>query len=714
MIAITDSSAYSGIVEHLAPTQNIDLSEGVINQHLTGSAIINSTITSNVKTMLVSIVNNVNVNLSAKTAIANYSGFFIASNGSIDFDYNKVSLDKLTFYVIFRLPYTHNNLVYDDIGSGNTSSTIESPNTWGRYANYIRTLSGSGLKKLKSEGVDFDLPNDYFTTNNGYNALNAIYSGDGASEFSSDLFDHSKAYNKLPASYYRLTQDENPYLTYYKNGNYRKIHWPESGININSSSHIENETRKVYFEREIELQPGYTVESIPPAFGEFNTEFYGLPFYANLVNNEKLESDSSGNYYALGRNISLGQNSSTIISNNKVRYYFKLKDPLLEENFSLNNCVVISKTHQNSYKIYARKLDPKNIAIKENNKRFILENFKNKGFSGLTFGAGFDIGAAFVGAHEKGVKWKLNFNNSTVPFKIHLGEISSSQMVSNQSNLQQQLKDELWSLITKHHPTSDYSTSSKGIIRQYIDKIDVFKNQKISITKINNNEYHLFIDAPYQYFEPNNLFTPYNNVTITNISNTLNTSNSFINSWKIFKKVLLKSFNIDVNDNFNDLDNNMDCYTAGGLQTNQERVDFQNICKSLIGVKGPMSWVKTRNNFDLLRKFQFGLGQQYIWHLRALYNEFYLGRYYNPPYNQLINKGLKVTPNEVEKYIFSSIQYHKGNINDYVSKLVSAINSHNYNELIKIVDNAYGASNRGKLLKNFINVNKNYLFKNVE
>lgn len=718
MIAITDISAYSGI-ELIAPSKNIDLTVAIVEQHLTGSVIINSTITSKVKEMLISILGNNNVGTNAKTKIAEYSGFSLNSQGNIVFNGSNASINKLTFYVIFRLPYTHNNLTYDDIGNnGDTSETIPSnPTTWGKYANYIRTLSGTGLKKLKSEGVDYDLSNDYFTTNNGYNALNAINSGDGDSEFSSDLFDHSSQYNKIPASFYRLTQDENPYLSYYKNKHYRKIHWPESGININSSSHIETESLKVYFEREIELQAEYMVESIPPSFGQFNTQFYGLPFYANLVSGKKLEIDSSGNIYAIGSHINLGQDSSTLISNNKVRYYFKLKDPLLEEYFDLINCIVISKPNASSYIIYARKLDTKNIAIKENNKRFILENFKNKGYSGLTFGAGLDIGAAFIGAHEKGMKWKLNFNNGSNPieFKIHIGKVSSAQIVSNQSNLQQQLKNELWSLITKHHPENDFSTSLSGVIRQY-ESVNDFKKNKITVTKINDNEYHLMINAPYQYFDPNDLFTPYNNATITNISDTLNISNSFINKWKIFKKVLLKSFNLNVTDDFNDLDNNMDCYTEGGLQTNQERIDFQNVCKSLVGVKGPMAWVKIRNNFDLLRKFQFGLGQKYVWHIRALYNEFYLGGYYNPAYNRLVNNGLVVSPNEVEKYIFASIQYHKGSITSSIlPKLVKAINSHNHIELIKIVDEVYpNNDNRGKLLKNFINVNKNYLFKNVE
>ena len=737
MIAVTDTSAFSG-VELITPSQNIALTVDIVNQELTGSAIINSTITDAVKTMLVSILENGNVSETAISKIAEYTGFSLNTSiqpSAIEFDSNNVSLDKLTFYIIFRLPYTSSNLTYEDIAQGDTSNTISgNPSSWGKYANYIRGLNGSGIKKLKSEGVDFDLPSDYFTGNAGYVTSNAIYDGsggdrdDGIVEYNSDLFDASSDYNKLPASFFRLAQDENPYVELYKEGNYNKIHWPEPGIYFNSSNK-EFSLAKVHFEREIELLPQYILVTLGlPQNGIFNTTDFDLSNYANLVSGEVIESDADG-FFVLGYHVSLTQQSSINLSSNRAKYYFQLKNNLLNEVFDIEGCEIITRTipGTESYSVFARKVDSKGISVLENERRYLLENFKiyntkksvlnpKPGFSGLTFGAGLDLGAAFIGAHEKGSKWKIRFVNgsSGINFKLHLGKQSSASLVSNDNELGSKLRDALWELIRKHYPSNYNRTTSSGVIMQF-EKESAFLNNFIVITKINEDEYDIFLNAPLAYFEPNDLFTPYDGVSIANISSTLLMRSEFETVWKQFKKVLLRSFNLDLtSDDFSYLDGNMECYQQGGLMTLQEQIDFQRLCKDLVGVKGSMAWVKIRNNFDLMRKFEFGLGQGYVWHLRALYNEFYLPRYYNRALDILTSKGLITTPNEVEKYVFASIQYNKGGVSEYAISLVEAINSHDHILLKKVVKKAFKKSIRSGYLNKFIDKNKINLYKDVE
>ncbi|MBC8756562.1 hypothetical protein H2O64_17960 [Kordia sp. YSTF-M3] len=153
MIAITDTSAFAE-VELVLLTQNISLTTAIVDAELTGSVIINATITTAVKTMLNSILGNTDLTSAAKNKISEYAGFsHNATTNTVDFTSANVSLDKLTFYVIFKLPYTHTNFTYEDIADGDTSSTIAtSPTTWGKYANYIRNLTGSGIKKINSAG----------------------------------------------------------------------------------------------------------------------------------------------------------------------------------------------------------------------------------------------------------------------------------------------------------------------------------------------------------------------------------------------------------------------------------------------------------------------------------------------------------------------------------------------------------------------------------
>lgn len=165
MIVINNLAPFGTISYVPPPPVAVELTADLINLHIINSVIINSTITTAVKTMLLSIVGNSNVSKTAKSKLATFVGFSATTVNSITFTAANVSLDKLTFYVIFRLPYTNTALVYEDIVDGQTSTTIQT-NTWGKYANHIRNLTGSGIKKINSAGEQVNANNKPIDNNN--------------------------------------------------------------------------------------------------------------------------------------------------------------------------------------------------------------------------------------------------------------------------------------------------------------------------------------------------------------------------------------------------------------------------------------------------------------------------------------------------------------------------------------------------------------------
>ncbi|MCH8535458.1 MAG: hypothetical protein LAT51_10350 [Flavobacteriaceae bacterium] len=380
MIAIIDPSVYSG-VDYTAPTQNIDLTELVVNQHLTGSSIINSTITNAVKAMLVSILGNNNVETSAKTKLAEYAGFSLntsVSPSTIEFDGNNASLDKLTFYVIFRLPYTHDNLAYDDIGNGDTSSTIPNdPTTWGKFANYIRTLSGSGIRKINSAGEQVNnngMPVDDNNTSlegwykkEAYEYLNVkdYLSPGNPKPFETGytippdgLYTESQEYNlfynnndiHIPIYFYLLSHAENKYssanwLNPNKNSPFisRIPHWPS---NINGGSQMQHYMR--------------TVDSQQAGLFTVNKSY-------------QLLSDSNGFYVN--------------VSSQKVYVEPVNNDAITTEFLNLNEALALQF------------IEPNLFAVWETYGDRLLDLH-----SGLTLGMGIDLGAGFASYY------KIEFN----------------------------------------------------------------------------------------------------------------------------------------------------------------------------------------------------------------------------------------------------------------------------------------------------------------
>ncbi|ALM50116.1 hypothetical protein AMR72_15145 [Flavobacterium psychrophilum] len=696
MIALTDTSAYPD-VEYIAPGTNIGLTTTHVN-NIPTSAIINATITTNVKALLNSILSNSNVNSTAKTAIATYSGFSVNAAGVISFSSSNVSIDKLTFYVIFRLPHTGTGLTYEDIAEGETSSSIASnPTTWGKYANYIRTLSGAGLKKLRSEGVNFDLAADFFTTKPGYEAVGALTNTDGHEEYETTLFDGTTSYNKLPVSFFKIAQDENNYKVYWKTRQYYRPHWPTSAM-ANDQLKDKDAPRR-YYEREITGQRIINGNGTPITKDDF-TRLYREYIY--------LES-SNPNVYA--------------VTDGNFHYRFALKDTS-DKFFNLVGCEVLfykgataseiipGTTYTGTFKIIARKPDPNGdngIAMTMNRdvdeRRYLIQNYILREGSGLTFGAGIDSGAAFTKAYQRKTSFEFNLANTVSNFRIGLGDKRSNEIAYSTnmtSALQGAIRQVLQSFLEEY------------TFKRMCESADNAASL-VTVAKVNDHKYTININCSIRYILPNLFYSPTSGVTFTNITSSNPERASFQENWQTLKTIFLRSFNISVtNFTYQQIDSNMQCYVQAGITNTTEQQTLQNLIKSLVGVRGPMSWVHFRNNFGLLRKFKFGTHEFYVYHLRALYNYFYKTHYYDVAYNAIKN-GIEVKLNEAEKYVIASIVYNTGSIPSERKKEIRlAINSHNPKLLKEVVNKiSWGGANRASLIRSFIDLATPYLYKNV-
>lgn len=726
MLAVTNTNAFSSLTL-VEPPVNIGLTTTLVDDHISGSIVINSTITTALNTLLKSILGNKNVKAEAITRVAKYSGFSPNTGTTphtITFSSGNISLDKLTFYVMFRLPYTSDKLTYQDIGNGNTSSTIElNPTGWGKYANHIRTLSGTGLKKLNQAGVNFDTPNDYYTTLSGYNDLGALYQEDGYSEFQTALFDHSKAENKIPVSFYRLAQDENAYKLYKNVENYR-IHWPDR-IESKSQHKIDFFNGRVYFEREVSLKKVGANNSLSSVTLDDIKELMKKRRYVNISN--------LGNF---------------VVSVDRVIYRVVLKDTE-DMFFDLKDCELIyyekkvneelKKSHNGDFRVFARKPDPAgdvngiampveyNIETKEyiDKRRYWIERYKSKSKSGLTFGIGVDIGSAFT--HQRKTSFEINFLETVTSFKICLGRQKSNVIEYSTQDLSSTLQAELVEIITKY--TENEGKKDKEATTNTIGSLMITVSRQA-----NNINYNVLINWPRACFYPNFFYSTSLAIQIIDKTTLQVIRDGFLDDWKLFKKMIIQSMGVNVvSEDFSWIDSEMSCYSLAGITGPQNQIDFQNTIKELFGVKGSLAWVTFRNKFDFIRKFSFGVGANYIFHLRSVYNLIFKSKHESGAINNVITKlevNHKTAPtnssqalarmNEVEKYVLFSRQYNGASGMSY-SSMALAINSHDIELLKKIVNGVSWANKtagptnkRGEEINEFIDKCKLKLYRDVE
>lgn len=694
MIAITDISAYSGI-EFIAPSKNIDLTVAIVEQHLTGNAIINLTITDAVRTMLVSILGNNNITLGAKTKLAEYSGFYLNTNVSpslISFDSSNASIDKLTFYVIFRLPYTHNNLTYDDIGDGGTSGTISgNPTAWGKYANYIRTLTGSGIRKINSAGEQVN--NSGLPVDDNNNSVESWYQEEaytylGENPFSGSytipsglypseteramLFgqnneqpnapgEQSLEITKIPIYFYLLAKVENPYTN---------INWLNPDKNDTRISRIphwpSNIKIKKYRKHFVKKTSGSTISIEDGIY--------------TLLN------DSEGSYFI----VSETDQQNNQVTNHKIYVEIIDAETLFSENLDLINANKIEKNSDGLLAIWESHYD--------------YPTLKNN--SGLTVGMGVDIGATFNGIYSIEINIVISGSGA---FRLYSGCRKSAAINTNVNC--PELKNILVTLLNissnrirvENSNGQQSGNPAKILITRQNDGNDMAYNHRIYV-------YDLTSTASVQ-LTPNSESQRWKEI-----------QNEIKDSWLYYNKLL----NVSFSNNPPDVNYWLDQLGISPMEQDNLKIYL----KRCFGCRSKSSYHIWDENKELIKKVEF---KSYVRNLRATYHEFFIPRFYNlqreledgtSRYNgtngnfsvqYLLNDSrLKSKPNQAEFLAIVLLNYNlPSRYRNRIGELIEAINQHSIPKLKKAIRGSY--SGRIAALDNFIGPSvKSKLYHGIE
>ncbi|MCG2419043.1 hypothetical protein K8089_08410 [Aequorivita sp. F47161] len=700
MIAITDTSGYSNL-NFIVPIQEISLTIPIVNQYLVGNAIINSTITTEIRNLLISILGNSNVSASAISELATYSGFYLDTNNSpstISFNSANASIDKLTFYVIFRLPSTHNLLELENINNGEISNSIgNNPVKWGKFANYIRSLSGSGVIKINSAGEQVNNSGEAIDDNNtviegwyqkrayefldvrDYLDSNAIKPKpfETGNTIPSGLFTEIEEYNlfysndiKIPIYFYLLSHTENRYsplnwLNPNKESSYisRIPHWPS---NITAGERVQ-----------------HFVKTVNPADMSLFTE-----------NGSFLLNENSNGFY--------------IVLETNTIYIEPVNDnAIMTEFLDLNDVLAIQYLNNNLYATWD-----------------ILENRILNKNSGLTIGMGVDLGATFSSYYT--VEFTLSIAGSGT-FQFYYGNKKSQELNHNVTNTQ--LKSELSELIDKDHPNEINITNiSSG------KKITIIRNNQTSSNKDRKTYYHKIYVGKTSGSITISLTPQDDGSRWIPIPTTIN------DSWFLFSNFLDYSFS----DNpilppvppvgityYSDPDNNETYFWLNNSFINLNLLEKEKILmifKRSFGNRknaGINYWSAYK---EVLKKFEL---PSYVLNMSAAY-ELFKNRFFNK--NAIIKNGalsrnypvgstieeflaesnLICKPNQVELLAISLYTYVKG-AGEFKNKklaFIKAINQHSYKALKSTVSNM--DSNRLKVLDKFYLSAKTKLYHDLD
>lgn len=693
MIAITDPSVYLS-VDYTAPTENIDLTEAVVNQHLTGSAIINSTITNAVKAMLVSILGNNNIETSAKTKLAKYAGFSLntsVSPSTIEFDGNNASLDKLTFYVIFRLPYTHNNLTYDDIGNGDTSDTISgNPTSWGKYANYIRTLTGSGIKKINSAGEQVNNNGEPIDDND--NSIQGWYKKD--------------AYEYLNVKDYLSSGEPKPF---------------ETGYQIPSGLYTENQEYNLFYGNSVKI-PIY---------------FYLLSHTENRYSPANWLNTNTDSVF-ISR---VPHWPSNISGGNRIQHFMKTVNPSDMEVFTEDTSYMLHDDSNGYFiyvdlqKIYIEPIDVDALAANfleldkvltiqyiDSNLFAVWDIYENRILnllSGLTLGMGIDLGASF------GSYYVIEFDiliSGTGNFQLFYGNKKSQFLNHDISN--QQLKSTIAKLIDK----INYNKVDLTIINiTGGKKVSIVRDtQKWSKRNIETYNHKLYIGSTQGQIQVS--ITPAQDIQRwIPITNTIN------ESWYLFSNLLDYSFSLTPTlpsgggPYYEDPDTNETYFWL-----NNDALELTQLEKERLLLIFKKSFGNRKNggidlweiNKNLIKKLEL---KSYVLNMAASY-DYFQQRFYNK--NAIVRNGqlsrnypvgstieellsdssLKTKPNQVELLAMSLYIYVSGG-QEFLNKksgFIEAINKHSFQKLKTTVSSM--DKNRIKVIQKFYESVKSKLY----
>lgn len=475
-----------------------------------------------------------------KGDIAKYAGY--KDNGVFDPNNQPLrSIDKLTFLIMFRLPLS--SQVTSTNGTNQYYGDPFTGNSWTKRANDYRSLNN--LNKLDFSGEEVDSSGKKlidWTSEAGYNKISGlwpkiykengtelVHQGDGSqngkrckkmadgsfqnfdttnitNEYKDQLFDSTVNYNKLPVSFFRMAQDENPYVNYYKTQKNYKMHWPEIFHSNDKDGPL---SRKVWLRRKLKV-----------------TSTNLLPSQTGLLHNKTIQSTSGTYFIAVNTgniaNVTVELDDANISNDPKFSNLTGL-DCIKDGN---DLFAIISNSNAMCY-------DPSEQSGVLNTKRYVvsLYNIENHpGWSGLTLGAGIDLGAAFVLSYIAPSVWQLTatpVSGTFVPFNLCLGTMS---VQVNPQTLETQLKSKTTTLLTSFLNQSSAEKAhhlNKTILGDSI-------SSRIKVTKIRDTnlikEYNLTINFSHTFFEPDTLFVSGDGINIVDTSQ-YKTGDSFETSY---------------------------------------------------------------------------------------------------------------------------------------------------------------------------------------
>lgn len=689
MIIATNLQLYATLPGSNPPPQ-VNLTAADVNLHLTGSAIVNTSITDAVKTMLLSILANTSVTATAKSKLATYAGFSVntaVTPNTIVFNSANVSLDKLTFYVIFRLP-TLAGLTYQDIDNGIVDATLPAaPTAWGKYANHIRNLTGSGIKKINSAGEQVDTnghPVDDSGNNlegwhteqayaylgqNPFSGSYTIPSGAGLYSAATEramLFgqntnvpnqpgEQPDDITKIPLYFYLLAKVENPYSNlYWLNPSYtdtrisRIPHWPS------------NIDERVYRKHFVKKTAGSPNVGIPAATYALLHDANGAYFFVN-PGNHKIYIEAIDTASLTFEGISLTTAAHVISNGDGLR------------------------------------------AVWDGATTRYFENIEMANSSGLTAGMGMDMGAAFAGMYTITMTISLS---GTGTFRLYSGGRRTEAL--NTTLGCTALKNAIVGLIEEfdaaHVTVKDSDGETDGTPSQI--KITRQSSQNEGTTNIAYNHRIYVYDL-----------TGAASVTLSPTNEAdrwIENTNAVNDSWFYVNRVFNHAFsnNPPAGDTY---------YWLNQLtMTQAERDKLKAVLKKCLGCREKSSYYLWDENSALIKKIEF---KSYVQNLRAVYHKLFVDRFYNKQHTTangtMVNNGsggnssikyilehtdLKTKPNQAELFAMVLLNFNLPvNYRTRREELITAINEHSMPKLIRALRSLSG--DRKTAMDNFLTAN---------
>jgi len=692
MIAINNTAAFAELEFDSPPVSNVDLTADKINEHLTGSAIINSSITTAVKTMLLSIIENLNIDANIKSKIASFAGFSVNTTVTpnvVIFNSTKVSLDKLTFYIIFRLPYTKKGLTYEDIGDGLTSSSLTSnPTSWGKYANYIRSLSGSGIKKINSAGEQVD-SNGKAIDDNG-NVIEGWYSEKAYSYLGQNPFNGT--YTIPPGCYQASTERAMLFgqNTDQPNGTNPSLEITKIPLYFYLLAKVENPYGNAYWLKS--NKDSLTISRIPHWPATIGTKKYRRHFVKRTSSSPSiaipnatysLNNDANGTYFFVAQPA----------PSPKAKIYIEAisNDTFTYEGLNVNSANKVEKNDNGLIAIWEDKYS--NPSLSNN--------------SGLTIGMGVDMGATFNGFYT--IKFNITFSGSG-SFRLYSGDRRSS-LINTTGLTCSSLKATIVSLTD--------TQSDKVTVRDSENKTIGVPN-KISIVRQYGSNNQAYNHKIYAYDISSGL-----SITMTESQeeNRWEENSSVVNDgWFYFNKLLNFSFSNNPT---------TDQYWLDQLSlSNTEKTKLLGLLKKVFGCRSKASYHIWHENKSLFKKLEL---KSYTMNLRATYHKFFVPRFYDKQrtlangslaFNGTSGKdtvaylldhpNLKTKPNQAELFAIVLLNYnYPAAYRAKLNALIDAINEHSIPKLKATL--AKMSQDRKDALNNFISANvKSKLYHGIE